>query len=174
MRFRSAPIGAQARVLHGLQSFGVGLLQGVTGRAFQGLQPSFDLVSATSSHKCPVWDRTDAGLQPAQRTEAPSHLRMNASTKDAGFSPPASSARPACDAAGVVRAPVAGWRGGGVAGAGRGACLGAAGLLLKPTSGGLEMTSKCFSGCATRKSPLIPQLRSTCCAGSACTSYRPP
>ena len=30
-RFRSAPAGAQARMLHGVQSFGVGLLEGVTG-----------------------------------------------------------------------------------------------------------------------------------------------
>lgn len=30
-RFRSAPADAQARMLHGLQSFGVGLLEGVTG-----------------------------------------------------------------------------------------------------------------------------------------------
>lgn len=31
VRFRSAPAGAQARMLHGLQSFGVGLFEGVTG-----------------------------------------------------------------------------------------------------------------------------------------------
>lgn len=31
VRFRGAPLEAQARVLHGLQTFGVGLLEGVTG-----------------------------------------------------------------------------------------------------------------------------------------------
>lgn len=30
-RFRLAPVDAQARMLHGLQSFGVGLLEGFTG-----------------------------------------------------------------------------------------------------------------------------------------------
>jgi hypothetical protein len=30
-RFRGSPLQAQARVLHGLQTFGVGLLEGITG-----------------------------------------------------------------------------------------------------------------------------------------------
>jgi hypothetical protein len=52
----------------------------------------------------------------------------------------------ACADPGVLKAPLAGYREGGLVGAGRGALLGCAGLLLKPTAGGLELTSKTFSG----------------------------
>lgn len=50
--------------------------------------------------------------------------------------------------AGVVKTPIAGYREGGLLGAGRGVLLGCAGLVLKPAAGGLELTSKTFSGCA--------------------------
>ena len=109
-------------MLHGLQSFGVGLLEGCTGAQ---CRKHLRFVSAIGG-VC----RCNAGRQVCR-----THPELGCVMCWPG----------------VLKAPVAGYREGGLLGAGRGALLGAAGLLLKPAAGGLELTSKTFSGCVFDK-----------------------